>query len=190
MSFESVILFNRFILWYPLFLLPSIFPSIRVFSYWKKSWLFALGGQNIGASASASILPMNIQGLFPLELTGLITLQSKGHLKVFSSTAVWKHQFSGTQAFFMVQLSSPYMTTGKAISLTIRTVVGKVIFLLFNTLSRFIIAFLPRNKCLNFKAAVTICSDFGAQENLSLPPLCTPPHLFLVIKWWDWMPWF
>jgi len=76
----------------------------------------------------------------------------------------------------MVQLSYPYMTTGKAIALTIRTFVGKVIFLLFNALSRFIIAFLPRSKCLNFKAAVTVCSDFGAQENLSLLPL--PTNLF------------
>ena len=188
MSFESVILFNRFILWYPLFLLPSIFPSIRVFSYWKKSWLFALGGQNIGASASASILPMNIQGLFPLELTGLITLQSKGHLKVFSSTAVWKHQFSGTQAFFMVQLSSPYMTTGKAISLTIRTVVGKVIFLLFNTLSRFIIAFLPRNKCLSISWLQSLFTVILESKKIKSVIAFTLPLLFAV-KWWNWKPW-
>ena len=71
----------------------------------------------------------------------------------------------------MVQLSYPYMTTGKAIALTLRTFVGKVMPLLLNILSRFIIAFLPRSKCLNFKAAVTVCSDFGAQENLSLLPL-------------------
>ena len=78
----------------------------------------------------------------------------------------------------MVQLSYPYMTTGKAIALTIRTFVGKVIFLLFNALSRFIIAFLPRSKCLNFNAAVTVCSDFGTQENLSLLPLL-PKRFFL-----------
>ena len=78
----------------------------------------------------------------------------------------------------MVQLSYPYMTTGKAIALTLRTFVGKVMSLLFNILSRFIIAFLPRSKCLNFKAAVTVCSDFGAQENKSVtvstffPPIC------------------
>jgi len=68
-------------------------------------------------------------------------------------------------AFFMVQLSHPYMTTGKAIVLSMWTFVGKVMSLLFNALSRFVIAFLPRSKRLNFMAAVTICSDFGAQEN-------------------------
>ena len=65
----------------------------------------------------------------------------------------------------MVQLSHPYMTTGKTIVLTIWTFVSKVMSLLFNTLFRFVIAFLPRSKHLNFMAAVTICSDFGAQEN-------------------------
>ena len=66
----------------------------------------------------------------------------------------------------MVQLSHPYMTAGKTIALTIRTFVGKVTILFFNMLSRFVIAFLPRGKhLLNFIAAVTICSDFGAQEN-------------------------
>ena len=65
----------------------------------------------------------------------------------------------------MVHLSHPYMTSGKIIALTRQTFVGKVMSLLFNMLSRFVIAFLPRSKCLNFTAAVTICSDFGAQEN-------------------------
>ena len=68
-------------------------------------------------------------------------------------------------AFFTVQLSHPYMTTGKTIALTRWTFVGKVMSLLFNMLSRFIITFLPRSKCLNFMAAVTICSDFGAPQN-------------------------
>ena len=74
----------------PLLLLPSIFPSMRVFS---MSWLFASGGQSIGVSASASVLPMSIQGWFPLGLTGLISLLSKGLSRVFSSTTIWKHQF-------------------------------------------------------------------------------------------------
>ena len=78
---------NHLIFCWPLFL-PSIFPSIRVFPI---SWLFASGGQNIGASAA--VLPMNIQGWSPLELTGLICLQSKGLSRVFSSTADWKYQF-------------------------------------------------------------------------------------------------
>ena len=68
-------------------------------------------------------------------------------------------------AFFIDQLSHPYMTTGKTIALTRQTFVGKVMSLLLNMLSGLVIAFLPGSKCLNFMAAVTICSDFGAQEN-------------------------
>ena len=79
-------------------------------------------------------------------------------------------------AFFVVQLSHPYMTTGKTIALTRRTFVGKVMTLLFNMLSRLVIAFLPRSKRLNFMAAVTVHGDFGAPQNsLSLFPLF--PHL-------------
>ena len=73
------------------------------------SWLFSSGGQSIGASASASVLPMNIQGWFPLRLTGLISLLSKGLSRVFPSTTVQKHQFFGAQ--LMVQLSHPYIST-------------------------------------------------------------------------------
>ena len=78
------------------------------------SQLFASGGQSTRASASASVLPMNIQDWFPLGWTGLISLQSKGISRVFSSTVVQKYQFFGS-AFFMVQLSLPYMTNGKTI---------------------------------------------------------------------------
>ena len=87
---------NHLILCWPFLLLPSIFPSIRVFS---MSWLFTSGGQTIGDSASAlaSVLPVNIQGWFPLGLTGLISLQSKGLSRVFSSTIIGKHQFSSIQ---------------------------------------------------------------------------------------------
>ena len=67
--------------------------------------------------------------------------------------------------FFMVQHSHPYMTSGKTIALTTGNIVGKVMSLLFNMLSNLVITFLPRSKCLNFMAAVTICSDFGAQKN-------------------------
>ena len=112
------------------------------------SQLFTSGGQSIGASASASVLSMNIQGWFPLELADLIFLQSKGLSRAFSSTAVQKHQFLDTQPSFLVQLSQRYMTTGIAIALTIRTFVGKVMSLLFNKLSRFLIAFLLRSRCL------------------------------------------
>ena len=83
-----------------LLLLPSIFPSISIFS----SELSASGGQSTGASASASVLPMNIQDIFPLGLTGLISLQSKGLSRVFSNTTVQKHQFYGAQ--FSLQSNS------------------------------------------------------------------------------------
>ena len=94
MSIKSVIPSKHLILCHPLLLLPSIFPSIRVFS---NDQLFASSGQSIGASASASVLPVNIQDWFPLELTGWIFLQSKGLSKVFSNTTVQKHQFFCTQ---------------------------------------------------------------------------------------------
>ena len=94
MSIEWVMPSNHLILHYPLLLLPSIFPSIRVFSNEK---LFSSGGQNLGISASASVLPVNIQDWFPLGWTGWISLQSKGLSRVFSNTTVQKHQFLGTQ---------------------------------------------------------------------------------------------
>ena len=81
-------------------------------------------------------------------MADLIFLQSKGLSRAFSSTAVQKHQFLDTQPSFLVQLSQRYMTTGIAIALTIRTFVGKVMSLLFNKLSRFLIAFLLRSRCL------------------------------------------
>ena len=104
--------------------------------------------QSIRVSALATVLPLNIQDWFPLGLTSWISLQSKGVSRVISNTAVQKHQSIWHSAFFIVQLSHPYMTTGKTIALTRRTFAGRVKFLLFNTLSRFIIAFLPRIKCL------------------------------------------
>ena len=143
MSTESMMPSNHLILYCPLFL-PSIFPSIRVFSV---SQLFASGGQSTGASASALVLPMNIQDWFPLGWTGLISLQSKGLSRVFSNTTVRKHQFFGS-VFFMVQLSHLYKTTANTIALTTWTFVGKMISLLLNMLSRFVIAFLPRSKHL------------------------------------------
>ena len=97
----------------------------------------ASDGQSIGASASASVLPMNTQGWFPLGLTGLLSLVSKGCSRVFSSTTIWKHQFFGT-SIFIVQLSHLYVTTGKTIALTMQIFVSNVM-LLFNMLSRFVI---------------------------------------------------
>ena len=114
-----------------LLLLPPIPPTFPM------SQLFAWGGQSIGVSASASVLPMSTQDWSPLGCTGWISLQSKGLSRVFSKNTVQKHQF------FSAQLSSqsnshPYLTTGKTIALTRRTFVGKVISLLFNMLSRFL----------------------------------------------------
>ena len=94
MSIESVMTSNQLIFCHPLLLQPSIFPSIRVFF---QCQFFASGGQSIGASASASVLPMNIQDWFPLELTGLVSSQSKGLSRVFFNTSVESHQFFGTQ---------------------------------------------------------------------------------------------
>ena len=95
MSTESVMPANHLILCHPLLVWPSVFPSIRVFS---NESLFASGGQCIGASSS--VLPMNIQGWFPLGLTGFISLQSKGFLRAFSSTAVWNS--GGTNLHFII----------------------------------------------------------------------------------------
>ena len=112
------------------------------------SQLFPSGGQSIGASDSASVLPMNTQGGFPLGFTGLISLQPKRLSRVFSNTTVQKQSILQCTAFFMVQLSHPYMIIRKTIALTIWAFVGKVMALLFNMLSRFLITFLPRSKPL------------------------------------------
>ena len=124
----------------PLFLLCSIIPSIRIFS--KKSQLFTAGGQSIGALASASVLPVNIQGCFPSGLTSL-TLQSKGLWSLFQHHNL-KASVLQYSAFFMVQLPHLQMTTGKTKALTRQTFVSKVMSLLFHRLSRLVIAFLLR----------------------------------------------
>ena len=113
------------------------------------SWLLTSDGPSTGASVSATVLPMNIQGWVPLGLTFLIFLLSKGFPRVFSSTTVWKHPFFHAQPSIWSN-SHIWMTTGKTIALTIRTFVGKVMSLLFNMLSRFVIAFLPRRSMLEF----------------------------------------
>ena len=123
---------------------PTIFPSIRVFS---NESVLSIRWPNIGVSASASVLPMNIQDWSPLRWTGWISLQSKrlsSLLQHHSSKAsiLWR------SAFFTVQLSHPYITTGKTIALARWTLVGKVISLLFNMMCRLVITFLLRSKCL------------------------------------------
>ena len=142
---ESVMPSSHLILCRPLLLLPLIPPSIRSF---PMSQLFTWGGQSTGVSALASFLPKKSQSWSPSEWTGCFSLQSKGLSRVFSSTTVQKHQFFGAQPSFTVQLSNPYMTTGKTIALTRRTFVGKVMSLLLKMLSRLVITFLPRSKRL------------------------------------------
>ena len=114
----------------PPLLWPSSFPASGSF---QMSQFFPSGGQSIEASTSASVLPMSFKDWFPLGLTGLISLQSKGF---FSNTRVQKHQFFGTQPSLRVQLSHPYMTTGQTIALTRWIFVGKIMSLLFNMLSK------------------------------------------------------
>ena len=145
MSIESVMPSNHLILCYPLLLLPSIFPSIRVFSNesalhirWPKYWSF-----------SFSISPSNeYSGLISFRMDWLDRPSGQGTLKSLLQHHSSKASILQCSAFFMVQLSHLYMTTGKTIALTIWTFVGQVMSLLFNTLSRFIIAFLPTSKCL------------------------------------------
>ena len=127
---------------------PQSFPASGSF---QMSQLFTSGGQRIGVSASASVLPMNTQDWSPLGWTGWISLQSKGLSRVFSNTTVQKHQFFSLSFLYNPTLTSnPYMTTGKTIALTRQTFVGEVMSLLFNTLSRLVITFLSRSKCLLF----------------------------------------
>ena len=143
-SIEWVMPSSHLILCHPLFLLPQSLPASGSF---PMSQLFAWGGQSTGVSALASFFPKNIQGWSPLEWTGWISLQSKGLSRVFSNTSS-KASILQRSAFFTVQFSHPYMTTGKTIALTRRTFVGKVMSLLFNMLSRLVITILPRSKCL------------------------------------------
>ena len=141
MSIKSVMPFNHLILCPPLLLLPSVFPRMRIFSsILHNRW------PSIGASALALVLPVNIQDWFHLGLIGWISLQSREFSRVFNTTV--QSISSLVLSFFMVQLSHPYMITGKTITLTRWTFVVKVISLLFNMLSGLVIAFFPRSKHL------------------------------------------
>ena len=136
--------YNHLILCRPLLLLPSIFPSIGVFSNesalgrWPKYWSF-----------SFNISPSNEHpGLISFRMDWLDLLAVQGTLKSLLQYHSSKASVLQCSAFFIVQLSHPYMTTGKTIALTRRTFVGKVMSLLFNILSRLVITFLPRSKRL------------------------------------------
>ena len=164
-----------------LFSCPQSFPSWGSFPMIR---FFISGGQSIRASASALVLPMNSQGWFPLGLTGLLSLQYKGLSRVFSNTTVQKASILWYSAFFMVQLSHPYMTTGKTIALTICIFLGKVMCSLFNMLSRLVISFLLRSKCLLISWVQSVCRDFGAQDNKVFHCFhCFPIYL----PWSDWI---
>ena len=160
---ESVMSSNHLILYRPFLLLPSIFPSIRVFSNesalcirWPKYWSF-----------SFSISPSNKQsGLISFRMDWLDLLAVQGTLKSPVQHHSSKASILWCSAFFIVQLSQPYMTIGKTTTLTRWTFADKAVSLLFNMLVRLVVTFLPRSKpSFNFMAAVTICSDFGAQKN-------------------------
>ena len=145
MSIELVMSSNHLILCHPLLLLPLIFPSIKVFSNesalcirWPKNWSF-----------SFSISPSNEHpGLIAFRIDWLDFLAVQGTFKSLLQHHSSKASILQPSAFFIVQLSHPYMTTGKTIALTRRTFVGKVMSLLFNMLSRLVITFLPRSKHL------------------------------------------
>ena len=161
MSIELMMPSSHLILCCPLLLLPSIFPSNRVFSNepalrirWPKYWSF-----------SFNICPSNENpGMISIRMDWLDLLAVQGTLKSLPQHYSSKASILQCSAFFIVQLSHPYITAGK--TLTRRTFVDKVMSLLFNMLSRLVITFLPRKVFFfNFLAAITICSDFGAPQN-------------------------
>ena len=168
---------------------PTILSSVVPFSFFLQSflasgsfpvsWLFTSNGKSIRASASASVLPMNIQGWYSSGLTGFISLQSQGLSRVFSNTTVWKASVLRHSPFFMVQLS--------LISLSFIhdywknhsfNFVGKVMSLLLNTLSSFIMAFLPRSRHL---LILYLQSPSTSQEN----KVCHCFHCFPIYFPWS-----
>ena len=143
MSIELVVPSDHLILCRPLLLSPSIFPSIRI----KWVSFFASGGLSIGVSASACP-SSEYSGLISFRMDRLDLLAVQGTLKSLLQHHSSKASILWCSAFFTVQLSHPYMIIGKTIPLTTWTFVGKVMSLLFNMLSRLVIAFLSRSKCL------------------------------------------
>ena len=170
---KSVMPFNRLILCRPLLLLPSIFPSIRVFSdksvlliRWPKYWSFRF-----------SISPSNEHsGLISFRMDWLDLFAVQGTLKTLLKHHNSKASILQHSAFFMVQLSHPYMTTGKTIALTTWTFVGKVMSLLFNMLSRLVITFLPRGKTLLISWLQSPCAVILEPKKI----VCHSFHCFLI----------
>ena len=184
-SIESMMPSNHLILCHPLLLPPSIFPNIRVFSNesalrirWPRYWTF-----------SFSISPSNeYSGLISFRIDWFDLLAVQGTLKSLLQNHISKASVLLPSAFFIVQLSQPYMTTGKTIALTSRTFVDNVMSLLFNMLSRLVITFLPRSKrllvsWLQSPSAVILEPQKIKSVTVSFvsPSIC---H-----KWWSQMPW-
>ena len=168
---------NYLILCRPLLLLPSIFHSIRVFSNesalhirWPKYWSFSF---NISPSSEHP-------GLISFRMDSLDLLAVQGTLKSLLQHHSSKASILCHTAFLMVQLSYPYMTTGKTIALTRRTFVDKVMSLLFNMLSRLVITFLPRSKCLLISWVQSPSAVILEPQNKSLPLFALFPHLFVI----------
>ena len=186
MSVESVKSSNCFILCNPLLLLPSIFPSIRVFSNksalcirWPKYWSFQLQYQSFN----------EYSGLISFKMDWLDLLAVQGTLKSLLQHHSSKASILQHSAFYIVQPSHPYMTTGKNIALTRWPFVDKVMSLLFNMLSRLVIIFLPRSKRLLIswlQSPSAVILEPPPQKSQPLFPLF--PHLF-AMKWQDCIPW-
>ena len=131
---------------------------------------------------------MNIQDWFPLWLTDLISLKPKGLSRVFSNIIVQKHQFFSFQPFLWANSHIHTWLLKKTIALTIWTFVSKVMPLLFKMLSRFVIAFLQRNKCLLVTWLQSLSAVIFEPKNIKGVTVSIFPHLF-AMKWWNWMPW-
>ena len=184
-SIKSVMPSNHLILWSPLLLLPSIFPSIRVSSNesvlcirWPKYWSF-----------SFSISPSNeYSGLFSFRMDLLDLLAVQGTPKSLLQHDSSKASILWCSDFFLVQMSHPYMTTGKTIALTRWTFVGKVMSLLLNMLSRLVITFLPRGKCLLISWLQSPSAVIVEPPKIKSLTVSIVSHLF-ALKRWDSMPW-
>ena len=180
--------------WHPTFsssIVPfsSCLQSFPASGSFLMSQFFASGGQSIGILASASVLPMNTQdsGLISFRMVWLDLLAVQGTLKSLFQHHSSKVSILWCSAFFIVQLSHPYMTTGKTIALTRQTFVCKVMSLFFNMLSRLVITVLPRSKHLLIS---WLQSPYAVNLELNKikPLFLLFPHLF-AMKLWDQMPW-
>ena len=156
MSIESVMPSSHLILCHPLLLFPSIYPSIRVFSNksalhirWPKYWSFSF---SISPSKNKGLISLKKlskdKGLISLRVDRFDLLTVQGTLKSLIQYHSLKASILQCSAFFMVQFSHPYMTTGKSLALAMQIFICQLMSLIFNTLSRFVMVFLPRSKCL------------------------------------------